>query len=149
MVSLPLTGSDIEQAQGRLKSDSEVQNFIFFIKGLDVYPDHANPKEIRAMENKDLSKKYYIAPFFQASDERRVVGGQELADEGIKIIMEVKDLVSAFDFEIFKIILLMKEERKKNQTLDKLRKNLPKLSDQNLIDNYKILIAQLEKEIRA
>lgn len=147
MVSLPLSGSDIEQAQRRLNSERQLENFIFFIKGLDVYPDHTNPKEISAMENRNQAKKYYIAPFFQASEERSVVGGQEIADEGLKIMTEIYELLKAFDFELNKIQELTLEGRRKIGVIEKLRKNLQSLTDEMAIESTENLIAQLERDI--
>lgn len=145
--SLPLTGEDIANAQATLHTNESTEQFTYFIKGLEVYPDHQNPTAIDQIENRTVKKAYYVAPFFQASEERSVVGGQEIASEGIKIIAEVYDLVSAFDYELFKINQLLQEKKKKNETLEKLRTNLSRLTDPLAIANTQQLITQVEGEI--
>jgi cob(I)alamin adenosyltransferase len=145
--SLPLSGNDILAAASILQDDKLNRDFIYFIKNLDVFADHQNTKEVEQIENKKISKYYYIAPFFQASEERAYAGTQELAEEAIKIIGEIYEMVSAFDYELFKINQVSQEIDKKIAAIKNLKK---KISNSDELSSKKIteeLVVQLEKEV--
>ncbi len=152
--SLPLTGNDIAQAKATLKTQEAAEQFIHFVKGLDVFPDHQNPTDITHIENRTVKKAYFVAPYFQASEARVAVGGQEIADLGIKIIAEAYELLGAFDYELLKINQSVQEKTRKAQALEKMRKALPNITDplallstQRLIQLVEAEIAVLEKKI--
>lgn len=144
--SLPLTGDDLNLAKPSLAAN-QLENFANFIKGLDVLPDHANPKPIADVQNRAIKKIYYVMPFFQASEARGVVGGQEISDQGIQIIAECLALVESFDYQLSRITQLTAEVTTKSNTLSKLQQNLPKLTDPVAIATTKELIDQIKAEI--
>lgn len=89
--SLPLSGNDLAQARITLKTDAAVEQFTYFIKDLEVFPDHQNPTEIEKIEDRSITKAFYIAPFFQAPEERFAVGTQEISEQALTLIAEVTD----------------------------------------------------------
>lgn len=145
--SLPLTGNDIRSAMTTLKTQKSAEQFTTFIKSLDVFADHQNPTTIAQMENRSIKKAFYVAPFFQASHERASVGGQEIAERAIKILTEAYELMMSFDFELMKINQLKLEVNKKTNALEKLRRNLPELTNALAIQSTMQLIANIEREI--
>jgi|GEM_PF-4146797 len=145
--SLPLTGEDLNSIRELLNSEGATQEFAYFIKGLDVFPDHQNPSAISQIEDRRIRKVFFIAPFFQASEERSTVGTQELADEGLKIISEIYELVTSFDFELFKINQCYQERNTKLSALEKLSKNISNSNDQLSVETSKQLMSQLRAEV--
>ncbi len=145
--SLPLTGTNIALAQEQLETQEAVEHFIAFIKSLDVFPDHKNPTSINDIEDHSIKKSFFVAPFFQASEERSAVGGQEIAEHALTILTEITDLLKAFDFELFKVNQLEQEKTQSKKILERLRHNLPKLKEPLAMQTTKQLIAELEVKI--
>jgi predicted nucleic acid-binding Zn-ribbon protein len=143
--TLPLGEAAIAEAKANLGSDEEAQKFAAFILSLDTYRDHANDKDKR--EDRNVRKIYHVAPYFQAAEERSVVGAQEIADQGLTIVSEIYDLTQSFDWELFKIFSLRKEVTAKNSALGKMKTNLTTLTDPLAIATTKELVTQIEAEI--
>lgn len=155
LTTLPLVGEDLEIAQNALQNEEELKQFAYFIKELEVFPDHSNPTNISQIENRSSEKRFFLAPFFQPSQERGIVGGQEIAEEGIKIIAEIYELLSSFDYELFQINQHAQEKTKKSGTIKKLRSSLERQKDalgresiEKLIDQINIEVAQHEVELK-
>lgn len=145
--SLPLTGHDIALANNIFSNDKQIKDFVYFIKSIDVFPDHRNVKNIEQIEDKNKEKRFYIAPFFQASEERNVVGNQEIAEQGVKLISELYELVGAFDYELFRLNQITHELKKKTSALNNLKKNFDFLKDELSINTANELIKDLKQEI--
>lgn len=147
--SLPLTGDDINLARQYMSDEEDIKTFARFIKGLDVYPDHQNPTQIPAMENKNIKKTYYISPYFQPPKNQQVTGTQEIAKQALEVIAAVSDLTSAFDYDLVKLGELDKDLNFYKKSLEKVIKALASEHDKFRISVLTGLKDELKKDIAA
>ncbi|RDH43630.1 hypothetical protein B9G39_09340 [Zooshikella ganghwensis] len=93
---LPLSGEDLDIASDQYRG-ALLHQFQEFILGLTVFPDHANPTSIDALNDLSTDKTYYLLPYYQPTDKYPVAGVQEVADNSLKVIASLQDLVTSAD----------------------------------------------------
>jgi hypothetical protein len=147
MSSLPFSHTDIAELK-RTMSDEDIEEFIYFIKKVSVFPDHQNPKEFSGIENKNINKIYYIPPFFQPAEEREIIGGQEIFEQGIIIITEIYELLKAFDLDLYKYNELTDDKQNKEGMRDKIRDTIISSKNAEEISKLEILFRALNEDIK-
>lgn len=81
-------------------SDEQVLDFIKTINKISFHPDHENPKKFEDLEDRSITKTYYMAPYFQPSVERGAIGSDSVSTYALKITEGVDSLVEVFDFAL-------------------------------------------------
>jgi hypothetical protein len=144
--SLPLDDYDLIAAQDYITGE-ELEEFAYFIKGLDVFADHENPSTIAGMSNRSIIKKYYITPYFQALESDGVVGAQEIAEQGLMLLLSTIDLVESFDMNLVRIQEIQENLESKEKALENFYDLVEDTDDPELLQTYLELINDIEDAI--
>jgi hypothetical protein len=77
----------------------QVKEFTYILWEIEVFEDHANPKDANQRHNERARKIYYGAPFLTPSAARSTVGAEQFADYALTAIQSIDTLMLTFDIQ--------------------------------------------------
>lgn len=134
-------------------SDADIVEFVKGLNRLTVFADHENPKKPEELDDPTKPKVFYLAPYFQPSLDREVVGDNVVALRALDVGMNIDELVDVFSFRLKELRELNKSLKIRNKELDKAKKSLGKAmkanpKDEGYIKYLKEAIQEAKIEIQ-
>lgn len=119
LTQLPISSQMEEQLENEGFSKEYIADFVNLLGRINVYDDHTNPEpEFRDDRNK--KKTFWIAPFFQASNERAAVGAEMYSDRALTIVDSIDQALSAVSLEARDFMRIQKELRETKAAIQRL-----------------------------
>lgn len=140
---LPISTQMRDRLVNEGRTEAEIEEFARVISSLKVFPDHKNP-EATGRNDVSISKIYYAAPFFQASPDRAFVGSEVYADDALKILDKVDEVLDAVSLTMVEYQALIEVRKTIQKNLKKaLRDQVDAVGDE--LANLNAKIAMLNK----